>query len=236
MRIRSMDTRRSHIVYNHAPFTGQGVSLYGTLGTSVRYRNLRIVGNKFIETTEFDIGGSSVTKTARLTSGASPVSSLNYSVPVAWQSQSVTFDVRQYADDVENESDNYRVETITFDGSGVPVAGIAGTAELIGTTQRDGGIVRIKFRWISSYSGTQPVTFTAIRTAGPTSPANVSVNYDSLQFIYEIDTPALSDASPYTYKIQAANGATTTDVLTGISVTADATGPAAPTSAAGGDW
>ncbi len=54
--------------------------------------------------------------------------------------------------------------------------------------------------------------------------------------VIEIDTPALLDSGPYTYKIQASLSAVTDDVLTGVSVTADATGPDAPASATAEAW
>lgn len=213
-------------MYNHQPFTGQGVSLYITTGTTVKYRRLRLIAGSILRGTEFDCGASSVLKTARLTSAVSPVASFSVA-KATYAGTTISIDVRQYKDGVENETVGY--QTITLDGSGDPVAAINGTATLLSTEQRDGGIVRIRFVWLPALTGLQPETFTAIRTAGPTSPANVDYTAGTGRQLIEIDTPALSDASPYTYKIRATSGATTSDVLTGISVTADATGPTAPT-------
>ncbi len=208
------------VIYTAAPFAGQGVSLYVSIGTSVQYRDQRLdTGQSLGEV-------AAVPKTTRVASAASPASTIAMAVDAAWYSQTIAVDVRQYKDDVENETSDPRI--ITLDGSGNSVAEILGTATLLDSEQRDGGIVRIRFVWTPSEDGLQPDTFTAIRTAGPSSPANASVSAGAGRQLIEIDTPVLSDASQYTYKIQAASGATTLDVLTGISITADATGPTAP--------
>lgn len=226
-------------LFNHQPFTGSGVSLYVTIGATVQYRNTRILCGSILRGTEFDCGAASVLKTSRATYDISPVSSLSF--PKAdYASQTITIDIRTFRDDVENESDNSRTITMTLDGSGDTVSEILGTATLLGNEQRDGGIVRLRFLWEPAAEGTQPDTFTAIRTAGPTSPANAAVVLDTsevgLRLMIEIDTPTLSDASAYTYKVQASLSAVTADVLTGISVTADATGPDAPASATAEAW
>lgn len=208
------------------PFSGQGVSLYVTIGSSVQYRTLSLV-SAGLRGAERDIGAVvSNPKTTRVASASSPASTIAMAVDAAWYSQTIAVDARQYKDDVENETSDPRI--ITLDGSGNSVAEILGTATLLGSEQRDGGIVRIRFVWTPSEDGLQPDTFTAIRTAGPSSPANAAVSASTGRQLIEIDTPVLSDASAYTYKIQAASGATTLDILTGISITADATGPTAP--------
>lgn len=223
--------------YNDHPFTGSGASLYATSGTTVQYRAVRVLPTSrrrgrygWIKGTSqnHNIDATSVLKTTRRASAASPAESIDYTLPVSFASQTVTFDVRQYADDVESEVDNFRTQTITFDGSLEDTTGILGTAELIDTEALAGGIVRIRFRYYEEIDGVQPTQFVAVRTAGPTSPANVTVSYTAGQGLVEIETAALSDASAYTYKIRAENGSTTKDVLTGIIFTADATGPSAP--------
>ncbi len=214
-------------IYNHQPFTGQGVSLYVTIGATVKYRNLRLISGSILRGTEFDCGASSCLKTARRTYAASPVSGITFA-DTAFHSQTVSVDVRQYKNGVENESTG--PQTITLDGSGnAATLGILGTATLLESIQRDGGVVRIRFQWLPSLTGLQPTSFTIIRTAGPTSPANVTENVSSGRQIVEIDTPALSDASAYTYKVRATSGATTLDILTGVAILADATGPTIPT-------
>lgn len=213
-------------MFNHAPFSGAGVSVYATIGTTVRYRNIRVISGSIVRGTEFDCGASSVLKTARITSVSSPADDVSFD-KTPYIGQTVSIDIRTYRDNVENE--HAGGVTMTLDGSGDPVSSIDGTATLLATEQRDGGIVRIRFIWLPALTGLQPSTFTAIRTAGPSSPANVDYTAGTGRQLIEIDTPALSDASPYTYKIRATSGATTSDVLTGISVTADATGPSAPT-------
>lgn len=228
--------RSRRALFNSRPFAGEGVSLYATIGTSAQYRNLRIPRGTFVKGQggEFGIGAASIPKTARRASAASPATSIDWAHPAAFASETVSYDVRTYRDDVENESENYRTQTHTLDASKDIITEILGTATLLDREPRQGGIVRIRFVWKPNRVGTQPAQFVAIRTAGPTSPANATVSYGGglLMAIVEIDTPALSDSAPYTYTIRAENGLITADVLTGITVQADATGPLAPTGSA----
>jgi hypothetical protein len=224
-------------LFNHQPFDGDGESLYVTVGNVVQYRNLRLIHGQILRGVEFNCGAASVLKTARVAFDTSPVSSIVVPIDSDWLGETVSIDVRTFRDDVENETDNSRILTMTLDGSGDEVSEIRGTATLLSTEARDGGIVRIRFLWEPAADGTQPDTFTAIRTAGPTSPANATATVDpGVRQLIEIDTPALSDASPYTYKIQASLLLVTLDVLTGIIFTADATGPVAPTVATAEAW
>lgn len=219
----------SLVLHSAAPFSGQGVSLYVTIGSTCQYRDQRI-------DTGMSLGADpEITKTARIDSASSPVTSITPAWDSDWEGQTISVDIRQYKDNVENESTSWR--TIDVDGSGDSAPTIEGAATLLAVEQRDGGVCRIRFVWVPSLSGLQPDTFTAIRTAGPSSPVDAvyTVTTTGRQLI-EIDTPALSDASAYTYKIQASSGAVDVDVLTGISVTADATGPTAPTGATGEAW
>lgn len=229
--------------FNDRPFEGEGVSLYAALGDGpVQYRNLRILGagrrrSRKIrikgQGANHDLAAASVLKTSRRASAADPATSINWALPASWipgaGTQNVTFDVRRFADDVENESDNFRDRTVTIDTAGDEDLEILGTARLLDQFQRDGGVVRLRIAYNPSRDGVQPTVFRAIRTAGPTSPADATTTVDVGTRLVEIDTPALSDASPYTYTIRAENaaGTVTKDLLTGITVTADATGPPA---------
>jgi len=181
----------------------------------------------FTAGTETTIGGTNINKTARIDSVASPTKQFSVDT-TALANTTVEFQVRTFKDDVENES-NFRPLTLSFDGSGADVTSIRGSAVFLAAEIRAGGVVRLRFRYTPARSGLQPTSFTAIRTAGPSSPANATTDASTRPATYEIDTPALLDSAPYTYKIQAVSGSTTTDVLTGIVFTADATGPTAPT-------
>lgn len=227
--------------FNDRPFSGSGASLYATVGDAVVYRGLRVLQssrmrrrNGWIKGTggRHDIAASSVLKTTRRDSVASPDAEFAYTLPAAFASQTVQFDVRQYADDIENTTDNFAVATITFDAGLEDDTGIVGTATLLTTEPRAGGIVRIRLIYNENSEGVQPTVFRASRTAGPTSPAATTASYAPGQRFVEIDTAALSDSAAYTFKVTAENagGTVTADVLTGITITADATGPAAPTS------
>lgn len=224
---------------SHAPFSGSGASLYLGVGSAdaISYRNLRAwpVGGTFTAGAGSKIGGTNTQKTARVASVSSPTTTITYAIPSTYWGQTVYLQVRTFASDCENET-ILNPQAVTLDGSGNSVNAILGTALLLAQTKLDGGQVRLRFRYVPAVSGIQPTQFRAHRTAGPTSPADATVSYSGYQQIYEIDTPALSDASPYTYTISAENGATTSNLLTGISVQADATGPTAPTLLSADAW
>lgn len=225
-------TRRS--TRSHRPFQGQGASLYIVSGSTdpgpdaILFRRQRLAA-PFLQGPESTIGGTNTQKTARVGSCANPTAQIAYTLPGSLANKIVWLQVRTFLSDVENES-NYRPARVALNGSLAAPGSIDGTAELLNQEQRDGGVVRIRFRWVPATTGTQPTQFTAIRTAGPTSPTNVVADVEASESIYELDTPALLDSAPYTYKIQAAAGALTKDILTGITINADATGPTAPTS------
>lgn len=224
------------------PFQGQGVSVYANTGETVQYRQIRVVGRHFrrhrriwtkgTPTPRLPLGTDPIAKTARMASAAGTsgqTRSPAFSIPSAWAGQTVAVDVRHYRDDVENLTSNFRAIRIDLDGSLEETAEIRGTAELLTTEIRAGGIVRLRFAWKPARDGIQPALFRAQRTAGPTSPADVTADaIDGLR-IYEIDTPVLDDSAPYTYRVRAESGATIVDALTGITFTADATGPPAVT-------
>jgi len=222
MRLRSKRTIRSH-----RPFEGQGASLY----RDGEFRHLRLWSGMFLPGAESTIGGNNVQKTARIDFVTDPTNQFLVDT-TALANTTVEFQVRTFKDDVENES-NFRPLTLSFDGDGEDVTSIVGRGVLLSIEIRAAGIVRLRFRWVADRSGLQPTSFLAIRTAGPSSPANATVtdsDGETLQSgYYEIDTPALLDSAPYTYKLQAKNGSATLDFITGITFTADATGPTAPT-------
>lgn len=216
-------------ISNDKPFSGDGVSLYANAGNAVTYRNKRVlVGTPIRGSGGTYNPGTSMTKTARVASAASPTEEIAWNIPSAFASGNVAMNVRRYKDNVENET-SYGEQIISLDGSLDPVDTIQGTATLLTLEKRDGGVVRIRFAWAPAADGVTATKFTAVRTAGPTSPADATVTITD-ETLIEIDTPALSDASTYTFKITAANSddSVTKDVLTGISVTADATGPVVP--------
>lgn len=240
MRLRSPRSLR-----NHYPFDGAGASLYATpadVAATVRYRHLRLLRGRWLigGGGVFAIGGARVQKTARVASADDPDAEIVFALPAAFASQTVRFDVRTFRDHVENESDNYRTRAVELDANRDDATSIEGTAEELEHEARAGGVVRLRFAWLPSRDGTQPTAFRAVRTAGPTSPADAVVSYAPRSFrqVIEIDTPALSDASAYTYTIRAEadDGAITADVLTGITITADASGPPAPTVGSAAAW
>lgn len=231
-----MRIRSATAAFNDQPFTGRGASLYATIGATVIYRNLRILpsGRRRRNRSGWIKGsgairgfGSGVDKTARRASSAYPTATINWTLPAAFKPSTTVFDVRHYRDHVEHESDNFRTASVSISAGGNGTSAINATADYLSQEARQGGIVRIRLRVHETIDGVQPILVRAMRTAGPTSPADVTTAYTAGQTFVEIDTPALSDSAPYTYTIQLENGSTTKAVITGLSLTADATGPPA---------
>lgn len=241
--------------YNAHPFDGEGTSLYANVGTAVEYRRLRIVRrprrlarkrcrrSRWIKGTggAHDIAAG-VTKTARIDSVAAPTEQLVTTLPADLLPSSgtgeVVLDVRPYADDVEHLNTNSGTVQNTLDTSGDDQNAILGTALLVGTEVRAGGTVRFRFQWRPAADGVQPDQFVLERTAGPTSPSDVTQSFAGLAgdpaTIVEIDVASLSDSAAYTFTVRADDSVTgaTADILVGIVVTADASGPTAPTNGA----
>jgi len=236
--------------FNDAPFSGDGASLYVSAAglTTVRYRNIRIVGGGrrggrlgWIKGVGgvFNIAAASVLKTNRVASVTSPDTFTGgnvWAIPVglypgAGLTATFVADVRIHADDVENLISNYGLFQFTIDENGDLVSEIKGTAVVTLNQARAGGVVRIQIRYDPARDGVQPDQFTLTRTAGPTSPADVVVGFTTGDAsLVEFTTAALSDFSAYTFDIIAENTGTgtTKTVVSGLSVTADATGPIAP--------
>ncbi len=228
--------RNRNYIFPHRPFSGRGVSIYAGV-PPLNYRNMRIIQRKiFLRGGDtFPVGETNITKTSRIgfatgVAGEAITPAVDLS---QFNGQTIAVDIRHFADDVENESVHPQI--VTLDVSGESVTEILGTAIELVHEVRAAGVVKIRFRWVPSDDGIQPDLFRIQRTAGPSSPADVTKAIritDSGRGVYEILTPTLSDSSAYTYKIIAENtaGTVTKDLLTGIIITADATGPIAPVS------
>lgn len=212
-------------IYGDRPFQTEGVSLYLAADTTdpgasaIVYRNLRFDNPQSFRNFRTD-------KTSRVDFEAAPTESFTFDVS-AYAGQSLRLQLRPCLDDVELEV-SQGTRLLTLDGSGDDATGVAGSLILLETQIRAGGDVRIRTRYTPSASGVQPTSFTASRTAGPTTPANVTVTYSGGDVYLDFDLVGLSSASAYTVKIFATASATNYDLLTGITFTADNAGPSAP--------
>jgi hypothetical protein len=228
---------------SNRPFQGQGASLYIGSGSpdpgpaSIAYRNLRAWPQcgRFTAGPGSHIGGVNTAKTARVASVTNPTAAFAYALPGSLASKTVYGQVRTFKDDCENET-LLGPARVDLDGSLHDVSTIDGTAILLSSIVGDGGIVTLRIKYQTVLTGVQPLIFRAHRTAGPSAPADVTVNYAAGVAIYDIQTPALLDSSPYTYSITAENGATVITLLSGITVQADATGPAIATAGTALPW
>jgi len=212
-------------MFGHRPFETEGVSLYLASGatdpgaSAIRYRNHRMEHSP-------SLGTVRTSKTNRVAFQAAPTGSFTFDVS-AYAGLSLRLQLRPCLDDVECEV-SQGTRLLTLDGGGDDVTGVAGALVLLETQLRAGGDVRLRTRYTPSVSGVQPISFTASRTAGPTTPANVTVTYTGGDVYLDFDFAGLSSASDYTFKIFATASAVNYDMLTGINVTADNSGPAAP--------
>jgi hypothetical protein len=228
---------------SNRPFQGTGASLYIGSGSpdpgpaSIAYRNLRAwpIAGRFSALGGSKIGGTNTLKTARVASVADPTAAFAYALPGSLASKTVYAQVRTFKDDVENET-TLSPARVDLDGALADASTIDGTAILLSQVLNDGGIVTLRFKYQIALTGVQPLLFRIHRTAGPSSPADVTASFAAGQTVYEIQTPALLDSSPYTYQITAENGATVVVLLSGISIQADATGPTAATAGSAIPW
>ena len=226
-----------NIVYHDRAFQGDGVSVYATTGLSVTYRKTRVGTGLIIRNGSTGLTEAKATeRIAKSTTSPTVVSLPSSLIPSSGTTALVSVDMRRYKDEVENTSENVGIQTFEIDNSGDVVSSIDGTGVFLGYEVKESGTVVIKFRYEAADSGINPLSFSAIRTAGPSSPSDVSVDYSAGTRVYRVQIDSLLDSSAYTYKIQAVNGAVTRDIITGKSIQADATGPTAPTSVSAEAW
>lgn len=223
----------------HRPFNGLGAALYAVAGdanvqpTDIPFRRPLILdgavftcptaGGIALGEDSFDKASQAIAivKDPNTFAGLDPVA-------LGWASQTVWLQVRTHECDVENEQlAGWR--KYTFDADGNIVAEILGSARLLRSERLAAGGWRFTFLYLRSPDGLQPLEFVLRRTAGPTSPTDVVVSYSAGVQETSISVAGLTDAGSYTFKIFARNGATAKDLLTGLAITADASGPPAVT-------
>jgi len=228
------------LVFTDRPFAGSGISIYATAGQRVEYRNLRVLApgrrqrprTGWIKAgTNHNLAADSVRKTARrhfleAAAGTTVTPTLDLSQFPELAGGTVAFDVRVFRDDVENETANYGVLRADLDSGFLEVLEIRGVAELLQVEIRAAGVVRFRWRWIPDADSTPPDQFRWLRTAGPTFPPDF-VTAANGAGLYETDSTALDDSAPYTFTLRAEAGSVTLDLLTGIVVQPDASGPPA---------
>ena len=224
-------------VLSDSPFSVTGTSLYVTVGSVVQYRRARPLPRRGTRPGR-GTGRDNYTawpKTLRRAFVADPTVEFDWTLPAAMLSQTIAIDVRRCEAGIENESTGFRVLSLAIDGGGDGVADIVGTAIALEPIYLAGGVVRLRWLWIPGLGGLVPAQFRVVRTAGPTLPADVLETFDG-ELLVEVETVALDDSAPYTFKIVAENGAVTRDVLTGYVVQPDASGPPAVSSVTSREW
>lgn len=218
------------------PFEGEGVSLYANFGTEVVYTRPMFLCDRGLlpggDSSRLRSGEEFLPRTERVAFALSPEDSIDFEYPPEWEGETIAVNVRTFKDGIENE--DLSVRAIALSEGGEIVESLDGEAEILSIEARDGGIVVIRWRWRNTGTVT-PDTFSLIRTDGPTTPDPIVLD-DSGDGEYEYETLELEDSAPYTFKIQAAGGMLTADVLTGIAVQADASGPIAPTGGSAVAW
>lgn len=212
---------------NARPFEGQGASLYVTAGETVRYRRMRIAPRGRTCIRKGWAGRNpKTTRVAVLTGTSDDTLTFEWALPAELADQALAVNVRHFRDGHEHLSVS---ETqVTVDETLSPVEAILGTARWLEPDVRSGGVLRLRWRWQPSADGVQPDQFRIEFTAGPSSPADITLPVVPGLFDYATTTGALLDSGPYTVRLSAEGGETTAVLFTG-DVQADATGPAAPT-------
>lgn len=246
--------------FAHLPFAGgRGVSLYLGIGPesgadpgpeSIKFRSLRVMpscrkdrykrGPVFVRGSSFDYGNG-VRKTAAVAVVKDPVDEIDYTLPEALADRIVYLQLCVHADHVENRT-TYRPVRLNLDEELEHSDAILGTGRLMSIEKRDGGKSLFRFVYDRHRNGIQPTEFVLTKTSGPGTVADVTVTYTGPsawfprgQRSYEIESPALTNATAYVFQILAKNGATTKALVgnagggsANIEITADAAGPPAP--------
>lgn len=213
-------------IHSADPFAGQGASLYVTAGSAVQYRRYLTKRGRSVLRKGWSGRDAKTLRVAVETGISGDTLEFDYSLPAALASQEVTIDVRHFKDDVENLN-TAGVHRVTLDGSRNEVEEIRGTATWLTPEVLAGGIVRLRWVYHAADDGVQPTSFRVDFTAGPTSPADIETDAHS-GTEYELDTAALDDSGTYTIALYAETDTLST-LLTTQSITADASGPPAPT-------
>lgn len=221
------DSRAAH---NAHPFAGKGASLYVTAGDTVKYRAIRVRGRRGAGVCRQGWAGRNP-KTLRVASDtAASGEQIDFAHDVsALPAGEYTADVRHFLDNIENLSTNAGTRRFEIDANADLVEAVLGTATWLEPDILAGGIVRLRWSWHPSPHGTQPDTFRIDFTAGPTSPADLTLEVTVGRFEYELLTGPLDDSAAYTVSLKAELDAVSTTLLSGKQVTADATAPATPT-------
>lgn len=195
--------------------------------TAIRYRHGRPLSGHVIAAGVEWQPGTHFLHDACVAIIVSPTNEITYSLPAEYHGTTFWAQVRSHASGLENET-LWRPQRITLDGGGDggSASTIDGTAIVLAVEKRDGGGLRVRFRYLSAETGLTPDTFTLSRTAGPTSPSDVSTSYQIGARDYTLDVESLTDAGAYTFALKATSGAAES-TLTTIDFTADASGPGA---------
>lgn len=240
MTIRLFDDHE--IVLTHQPFAGgTGSALYVGHDDPANKPGPQIIqfdrgelfdGHAFISLGELILGGTNVTKTRAVAIVKDPAVEFEYSLPDAMLDQTIWAQVRRHAGGVENPT-IYQPIKITADAEGEGVDTIGGHGRITAITKFAGGGFEFQFRWMPSLNGLPPAQFRLEKTAGTGTIADVLLTYVARQTRYKIAVTGLTDAEAYTFNLSAENG-TATKLLpyageTDLDVTADASGPPAPT-------
>jgi hypothetical protein len=155
-----------------------------------------------------------------------PDAALRWTIPPAAHGQTVWAQVRTHADDWEHES-LYRARRLTLAGDGDGAPRVGGTLRVLERVKRVGGGLRLRCAYAPGRDGLPPEQFTLRCTAGPTSPAPVSVPWVDGRRLVDLVVDGLTHGGVYTFAVDGVAGEIVTTLASGIVFTADAEGPPA---------
>lgn len=217
--------RAKRPLYSARPFEGNGTSLYLSIdGEPVQYRQLQVASSA-------RLNPSPARKTTRVAFAADPATSIDYELPPELAGQSVTFDLRRYADDVESLMDNSSTRTVVIDEELAETPEIMASAYLVAVQILAGGRAEILFVYTPSPNGLQPERLELQRVSGPSSPAALVLLPDLLLLPtqYTFQTDPLLDSATYEFRLVAIYESVEQVLISGIVVQVDASGPPEPT-------
>lgn len=212
-----------HILTERPFQDGPGARLYVAAGdpTDIIYRPNRAFNPKHLPLQPV------LTRDLAVASVDSPTAELVYSLPPELIGVQLSCQVRTFADDYENET-IYRPVVTGSDGGGDQSDTIQGTGLVLTVEKLDGGGMLVTFAYTASASGLQPTSFALVKTSGAGTVADVVIDATGDR-VDQIQVDALTDGVTYEFDIEARNGAIAV-VLDSLTFTADAAGPADPSS------
>jgi hypothetical protein len=227
--MRTLHRRKRHVL-THNPFNGlQGACLYiGAAGvddpSQIEFRHIRILTSRICDTGAL-FSQENIGLTSHVELVKSPTTSMSVTLSGDYADATFWVQARPHKEGIELPT-LWRSQRIVADGGGDLVNQICGLGVVYEVLKLVDGGMRVRFGWSPILGGLDPQTFVIHRVSGPTSPADVSIDFVANQFAYSIDVAGLQNAGAYVFRLSAArDDAPSVVIAATINFTADADGP-----------